>query len=162
MVHSVLIVEDDQGWRELLSKILTTAGYSCIPAQDYDAGEKMLIEQKPSVLVLDLQLRRWQRNSSKFLGWKLAKLALKSRVPVIVATGHGSVPLANDAFREHKVIAFLEKSPFDRAKLIEAVAEGMEEFRYRKMSDEEVSKCVEKMRAIFWGGKEISKGAKKP
>jgi DNA-binding NtrC family response regulator len=157
MADKVLIVEDREEWRQLLCNVLVGAGYICTPVKDFITALKVLREQDPSALVLDLQLKESVSNSSEFQGWKLATEALKSKVPVVVVTGHASVPLANDAFREYKVVAFLEKIPFDRDRLLSAVADGVEESRLRQVSEDEADNAIARIRKLFRKGERIDK-----
>ncbi len=157
MADKVLIVEDREEWRELLRSILAGAGYICSPVKDFGTALKVLREQEPSALVLDLQLTESVSSSSEFQGWKLARQALKSKVPVVVVTAHASVPLANDAFREYKVVAFLEKVPFDRGRLLVAVADGIKEFRLRQLSEDEADNAIARVRKLFRKGERVDK-----
>ena len=153
---SVLIVEDDPDWQETLGAMLSEASYRCKLAIDYNGGLKELGKQRPLALILDLQLRTERPEDEDFLGWKLARQALELDVPIIVVTGHASVPEANKAFRKYKVIAFLDKGHLNKTELLARVAEGVEASRQKHLSDSEKQHALKRMRELFFRGGPIA------
>ena len=53
---TVLIIEDDQAFRDLLAMHLSTAGYKVLVAEDAAVGGRMLLASRPDLLLLDLLL----------------------------------------------------------------------------------------------------------
>ena len=53
---SILIVEDDQWVRSLLAELLSDEGYRVLEAACGDEGLRLVAEQSPDVVVLDLNL----------------------------------------------------------------------------------------------------------
>jgi len=53
---TILIVEDQQGFRRIYEDLLTNEGYSVLTAEDGEKGWEMAKEQKPHVVLLDLGL----------------------------------------------------------------------------------------------------------
>jgi len=53
---SILVVDDDPNLLRMLRRGLTLAGYSVRAAEDGDAAMKMLVEEEPDLLVLDVML----------------------------------------------------------------------------------------------------------
>ncbi len=56
MAKKLLIVEDDQFLRELITKKLETKGYEVIQAEDGEKGFEKAKEEKPELVLLDLML----------------------------------------------------------------------------------------------------------
>ena len=79
----VLLVEDDEDNRELMTEVLETAGYEVLSAAGGAEGLKALAEQEVDVVVTDLSMPGMG-------GLEMARAAKKiaPRVPVIVVTGY--------------------------------------------------------------------------
>ena len=56
MAHSVLIVDDDPALRRLLGEVLASEGYSTVEAENGAQAVRRLVETKPSVIVLDVEM----------------------------------------------------------------------------------------------------------
>ena len=56
MLHSVLVVDDNDGTRALLTDALRLAGYDTIAAENGAHGVRRLGEFKPCVILLDLNM----------------------------------------------------------------------------------------------------------
>lgn len=53
---TVLIVEDQQGFRKIYQDVLSSDGYEVFSAEDGEAGWRMCKEKKPQLILLDLGL----------------------------------------------------------------------------------------------------------
>ncbi len=53
---TVLIVEDQQGFRRIYHDVLVSDGYDVLEAEDGEAGWAMVREKKPHIILLDLGL----------------------------------------------------------------------------------------------------------
>lgn len=53
---TILIVEDQQGFRRIYHDVLVNDGYEVLEAQDGEAGWEMVKSQKPQLVLLDLGL----------------------------------------------------------------------------------------------------------
>ncbi len=115
LVH---VVDDDASVRELLAMLLESAGFSVrtydsalaflAAASDHAAGCVLTDVQMPELNGLELQRR---------MG------GLGIRLPVIVMTGHGDVPIAVEALKAGAT-DFLEK-PFEELHLLAAVTSAI-------------------------------------
>jgi DNA-binding response OmpR family regulator len=56
MEKNILIIEDDSFLRDLISKKLSSAGFSVSEANDGESGLKKVKEEKPDLILLDLLL----------------------------------------------------------------------------------------------------------
>jgi len=96
-MSTVLLVDDDSNLRLALRKALTRKGAHVFEAQD---GQEAVVPlhtgyiegKKIDVCVLDLRMPRMS-------GLDVLRKTLQRKVPVIVLTGHGSIPDAVEAMR---------------------------------------------------------------
>lgn len=56
MTKRILMVEDTEDNRQLLRDLITSVGYDLIEAADGAAGVAMAAEQKPDLILMDIQL----------------------------------------------------------------------------------------------------------
>jgi len=79
----VLVVEDDEGIREMLKYNLVTAGFSVHEASDGAAGLRTARTARPDLILLDLMLPGMS-------GFDFCRaLRRSSRVPIIMINGQG-------------------------------------------------------------------------
>jgi FixJ family two-component response regulator len=115
--QTVLIVEDDLATAEALCDLLDSAG---VPAQRFASAEEFIEAWDPSTagcLVLDARLPGM---SGIELQARLVESGIK--VPIIVITAHGDVPMARKALKTGAV-EFLTK-PFQDEEFFLAVAQA--------------------------------------
>jgi two-component system, NtrC family, nitrogen regulation response regulator NtrX len=127
MALEILIVDDEQDIRDLVSGVLSDDGYETRTASSSEAALLALDERLPSLILLDVWLR-----GSAMDGIELLK-AIKERdrnIPVIVFSGHGNIDTAVAAISQGAV-DFLEK-PFEAEKLLHLVAKATETQRLRQ------------------------------
>jgi CheY-like chemotaxis protein len=84
-VAKVLLVEDDEMNRDMLSRRLIKRGYDVVMAVDGEAGVEMASSQEPDIILLDMSLPVMD-------GWDAAR-AIKGNpategVPIIALTAH--------------------------------------------------------------------------
>ena len=114
MPLAVHIVDDDEGMRRTIARIVGAAGY---PVHEYSSGDAFLAEAAsaaPGCVVLDLDMPG--------VGGLRVQQILSERqiaLSVLILTGHGDVGAAVEALKGGAV-DFLQK-PFRRQQLIEAV-----------------------------------------
>ena len=81
----VLLVEDNEMDRDMLSRRLTKRGYTVVMAIDGQQGVDMAVSEKPDIILLDMSLPVVD-------GWEAAKQiksnAASSGVPLIALTAH--------------------------------------------------------------------------
>jgi two-component system, LuxR family, response regulator FixJ len=115
LVH---VVDDDEAVRDSLSVLLEAAG---LPVRTYDSAMaflSVLPDLAPGCVLTDV---RMPELDGLELQRRLAQLGV--RLPVIVMTGHGDVPIAVEALKAGAA-DFLEK-PFDDAQLLAAVSSAL-------------------------------------
>ena len=80
--HQVLVVDDDEGVRELMVMALSSVGYEVVSAPDGAAALKLLATTRPAVILLDLLMPTMD-------GWEFARLYEQRpgpHAPIIVLT----------------------------------------------------------------------------
>ena len=102
----VLVIDDDEGIRDLLSLLIKKEGYRVETAVDGEEGVRAAQSLKPDLIVLDLMLPRYG-------GFELLRHLQGSesaRVPIVVVTGRYTDSSTTDMIRqETNVVELLEK-----------------------------------------------------
>jgi len=118
MSKKILIVDDEEDLRVFLETLLSKAGYETITAVDGVEALRLLKDEKPDLVTLDLQM---PRNTGTDFYRKMSRDRDLGNVPVIVVSGlpgrHLAIP---------KPFAVFEK-PIDREKLLETVRRAIGE-----------------------------------
>ena len=107
----ILVVEDDADINVAIQEVLRDEGYKCTAALNGDEGFRLLVEEEPDLVLLDLALP--YMTGIEFLAHKRAVRAV-AEIPVIVMTGLSHVPKLD------KIVAVLRK-PFDLEAMVELV-----------------------------------------
>jgi FixJ family two-component response regulator len=115
---TVFIVDDDGAVRDSLSLLMRSAGLS---SEAFSGAREFLADvavDRPGCLILDVRM-------PEIDGLELQRqlAARGSRLPIIMLTGHGDVPLAVEALRAG-AIDFLTK-PFDSQALLARIHEAI-------------------------------------
>lgn len=131
MVADILIVDDEQDIRELISDVLGDEGYHTRLAGDGQAALAAVEERVPSVVVLDIWLQGSQLDGLGILEVLRAK---HPELPVIMISGHGNIETAVNAIRLG-AYDYIEK-PFKEDKLIHLVRRAIETARLKSENTE--------------------------
>ncbi|MGZ4957694.1 MAG: sigma-54-dependent transcriptional regulator [Methylomonas sp.] len=116
----ILVVDDEQDIRQLVSEILEDEGYEVAMAENAAEARKLKSQRQPNLILLDI----WMPDSDGITllrEWVAEDSAL---CPVIMMSGHGSVESAVEATRLG-AYDFLEK-PLSLAKLLLIVERALE------------------------------------
>ena len=114
----VHVVDDDEAVRDSLSVLLESAGYA---VKTYELGARFVASLPAQVTGCVLTDVRMPEMDGLALQKRLTEL--RFRLPVIVMTGHGDVPIAVGALKAGAA-DFLEK-PFDDVQLLSAVSNAI-------------------------------------
>lgn len=95
-MQTLLLVEDNEMNRDMLSRRLSRKGFQMITAEDGKQGVELAVEQRPDLILMDLSLPVMD-------GWEATRL-LKStdetkHIPVIVLTAHAMAGDEAEAYR---------------------------------------------------------------
>ncbi len=112
--QTVFIIDDDAAVRDSIQELVESVG---LQAEGYDSALAFLdafMPQRPGCLVLDVRMAEM---SGLVLQERLNEL--EARIPVIVLTGHGDVPMAVQAMR-NGAVDFIQK-PYREQALLDSI-----------------------------------------
>jgi two-component system nitrogen regulation response regulator NtrX len=130
MALDILIVDDEQDIRDLVSGVLEDEGFSTRTAAGSAQALQALGDRRPSLVLLDVWLQ-----GSKLDGLQLLE-EIKRRdptLPVLMISGHGNLDTAVAAIRQGAV-DFIEK-PFEAGHLVHLVRRATETERLRRENE---------------------------
>jgi two-component system, response regulator PdtaR len=163
---SVLVVEDDAGWRELLEEILADAGYDVNLCSSYGEALSYLRRAKCEVAIIDLSLegktalleRRMDEPTRDFEGYHLLSTFKAENTPTIIVSGEATIQDIDRVFQEQQIYAFIEKQTFDRVRFLETVTGAVRSRIDRPLLEKLTSREREVLELIFRGktNKEIA------
>jgi CheY-like chemotaxis protein len=91
----ILLVEDNEMNRDMLSRRLARHGYSVITAFDGEMGHAMALAELPDLILMDIGLPEMD-------GWEVTRLlksnAVTRHIPIIALTAHALVTDRQKAF----------------------------------------------------------------
>jgi len=133
----ILVVDDEEDIRSLVSEILTDAGYEARQARDSDSALNALADRVPNAVILDIWLR-----GSELDGMGILEVIAERYpwVPVIMISGHGNIETAVNAIKIG-AYDFIEK-PFKSEELLLVVNRAIESSRLKLENIELKSKTV--------------------
>lgn len=124
MSVDILVVDDEEDIRELVSGILEDEGFSPRAASDAVSTFAAVRERLPALVILDV----WLQNSSMDGIEILQELKkLHPELPVVIISGHGTIETAVAAIKKG-AYDFVEK-PFNADRLVLAVNRALEAAR---------------------------------
>lgn len=131
MKHDILIVDDERDIRKTLSGVLEDEGYSVRSASDPASADAAIVEQIPTLLILDIWFQGSRRDGIDLLQQYVAHYPF---MPILMISGHGTI---ETAVRCTKIGAydFIEK-PLQTAKILLAVRRAIDDARLRRENDE--------------------------
>lgn len=122
---TVLVVEDQPAWRELLGELLGDIGFQMRAADSYDAALAALTEGPYDLALIDVGLagdNHENRDGLRILEQFRARFP---RAHAVLLTGYGTVELAVQALTVLGADDFIRKEHFDRRRFIETVTRTM-------------------------------------
>jgi len=120
----VLVVDDDASWRNILSELLTEAGYQIQLCSSFGEALGYLRRRTYALAVVDLALSSTDKHSIDQEGYRLLDNARQACIPTLVVSGTASPDEIERAYKEHGAFACLEKQAFDRRTFLQTVAEA--------------------------------------
>ncbi|MBI9043752.1 MAG: response regulator [Anaerolineaceae bacterium] len=118
-----LVVDDDAGWRDLLSELLGERGYSVQVSGSFGEAIGYLGRNKYDLALIDLALDRNFQHSSKkdFDGFRLLENCQVNGITTIVVSGMGSPDEIEGIYEKFQVFSFLEKQAFERGTFLHTI-----------------------------------------
>lgn len=138
---TVFIVDDDQAIRESLRWLIESVGLAVEAFASADDYLKQYDPSRPGCLLLDV---RMPGTSGLDAHRRLARR--DGRLPVIIITGHGDVPMAVRSFKDG-AFDFIEK-PFNDHALLERIQQAIEHDAHRRRDHDERCALIARKRAL--------------
>ena len=132
------VVDDDRAVRDSLSFLMKSVGFESMA---YDSAEAFLAKadlNRPGCLIVDIRMQGMS-------GLELQQLLNErsSKLPVIIITGHGDVPMAVQAMKAGAV-DFLEK-PYDNQLLIARIRQCLQQISKEQDEENRVTKAKSRL-----------------
>jgi DNA-binding NarL/FixJ family response regulator len=118
---TALVVEDDAGWRGLLSDLLAEAGYQIQQCSSYVEAQGALRSAAYQLAVVDLSLASSLQPEANQDGFRLLVTTQKLNIPTIIVSGYADPGVIERAYAEYQLFACLEKQAFDRRGFLNTV-----------------------------------------
>ncbi len=131
-MHSdILVVDDEEDIRELVSGILEDEGYMTRLAKDSDEAQAEVVARRPGLIFLDIWLQ-----GSQYDGLELLDIFQKQHpgLPIVMISGHGNIETAVSAIKRG-AYDFIEK-PFKADRLILLAERALEASRLKREINE--------------------------
>ncbi|MBZ0299011.1 MAG: response regulator [Anaerolineae bacterium] len=156
----ILVTDDGRENREFIQEyILEPNGYQALLARDGLEGLQMAVEQRPDLILLDLQMPRMDGIQV------LQNLASRNLdIPVILMTFHGSEEIAIEVYRLG-VRDYLKK-PFTVEEMLDSIERSLSEVRLRRekealtervlAANRELQQRVQEMNVLYSVGKSVT------
>jgi two-component system nitrogen regulation response regulator NtrX len=127
IASEILVVDDEEDIRDLISGILRDEGYETRLAGDSDAALSAARSRRPQLIILDIWLQGSRLDGIQVLD------ALKREqpdVPVVMISGHGTIETAVSSIKKG-AYDFIEK-PFKADRLLHVVERALEAARLKR------------------------------
>src|SRR5579862_5317111 len=127
IASEILVVDDEEDIRDLISGILTDEGYETRLAGDSDAALAAVRSRRPQLIILDIWLQGSRLDGIQVLD------ALKREqpdVPVVMISGQGTIETAVASIKKG-AYDFIEK-PFKADRLLHVVERALEAARLKR------------------------------
>jgi DNA-binding NarL/FixJ family response regulator len=124
--RTVLVVDDDAGWRSILAELLRDLGHDVRLCSGYGEALGYLRREKYALAVMDLSLAgEWEDEApaTDLDGYQLLTLTRQNAIPTIVVSGISAPEDIQQIYTEQNIFAYLEKQTFDRATFRRIVTE---------------------------------------
>ncbi len=131
MSIDILVVDDEEDIRELVSGILEDEGFSPRTAADATSALAAVRERMPALVILDVWLQNSAMDGIEILE-ELKKV--HPDLPVVIISGHGTIETAVAAIKKG-AYDFVEK-PFNADRLVLAVNRALEAARLQRENTE--------------------------
>jgi two-component system nitrogen regulation response regulator NtrX len=143
MVMSILVIDDEEDIRNLISDILIDARFEVRTAANSSKAIELINERTPSAIILDI----WLQNS-ELDGLAILEIVKKKHplIPIIVISGHGTIATAVTAIRMG-AFDYIEK-PFSQEKLLIVLKRACETAKLKKENIELKSQVLDKDQMI--------------
>ena len=118
---TILVIEDDAGWRAIYEDVFSDTGYKLHTAASYAEARGWLQRSDLALAIVDLHLVSSAAPVDNRDGFWFLKAARQRNLPAIVVSALGAPEDIDRAYEEYGVFAFVEKEGFDRREFLRTV-----------------------------------------
>ena len=149
--YTVHVVDDEEPVRKSLAFLLATAGFTVRLHESATAFLAVAPSIRDGCPVTDLRM-------PDMTGVELLRQlqTRKQRLPAIVITGHGDVPLAVEAMKAG-ALDFIEK-PFAKQALLDSLEEGFRRLSRREVTEDRMRNAVVRLQALTSRERDVLNG----
>lgn len=153
---TALVVEDDAGWRSILSELLTGEGYDVHGCNGLGDALGYLGRIHYDLAVVDLSLAGHPpppqprlgdglRTEQDLGGYRLLACTLANGIPTIVVSGVATPPEIERLYADYGIFVYLEKQTFDR----QAFRRVVGNLQTSGQADSELSQLTDRQRQVL-------------
>src|SRR5579859_3167720 len=119
----ILVMDDEEAWREALTEILERKGFRVDTAATLDQAQNLLEENFYHLLVLDLRMDATDQANEDGIQLlkELAKRNLTDTTKVIMLSSFGTKEQTRTVFKDYKITDFLFKDQFNNRTFVEDI-----------------------------------------
>jgi DNA-binding NarL/FixJ family response regulator len=135
---AILVVEDDAGWRSILSELLEEANYSVQMCSGYGEALGHLQRGHFELAVVDLNLtgavpepealKYANGQSANLDGYQLLSGLQEEHIPAIVVSGIRVPERITHTFEEYGIFSYISKQTFNRQIFLNTITEALDKF----------------------------------
>ena len=128
MKGKVLIVEDYEDWRHLISGLLRREGHEVHAVDTLDDARKHVDQTKDlDLAIVDIRLVETDKSNEDGMHLLAYIKRKQAFTRVIMITGHGTMETQRKAFREFQAFDFFRKEQFDSQEFRRGFREAIEQ-----------------------------------
>ena len=116
-----LIVEDDAGWRGLLTELVSDGGFEVHVSASYGEAQGLLKREHYQLVIADISLASSLEPEHNQDGYRLLTSVQQAQIPTIIVSGSADLDLIDRAFNEHHIFACFEKQAFERKSFLQTI-----------------------------------------
>ncbi len=121
----ILVIEDDAGWQDIFSELLTDAGHEVEFCRSYGEALGRLKRGSYHAAVVDLSLANTLAPTDNVDGLRLLGACNEVGVETIVVSGIASPAQTERIYNDYNAYAFFEKQAFERTAFIHTLDEAL-------------------------------------
>lgn len=149
---SILVVEDDKVWQNILKNELEQEGYAVQMAASFDEAVSALEQRRFFLSIVDVKLDATDLSKDEGIQLLVHVARYSKNTRAIILTGYGTIEQATKVMREYGVLDYLEKGSFDADRLkllVKKTYNTLQKFRCFKTGGDCIRDITVKPNQVF-------------